>query len=159
VRAIASQLHGRVLDYGCGYGRDVVHLRGLGLDATGYDPASGMWKRLPHGVFDHVLVVYVVNVIPGLAQRIAVVAQAWSYVAPGGRLWLAARTSQEVHASAVRGHWGRCGDGWCSGHAWQGGQKYIDLVHLVAKLPHQAGVQRTHQGAPYMSILVARSTD
>ena len=33
-----KKLKGRVLDYGCGLGKDVELLNNLGYDITGYDP-------------------------------------------------------------------------------------------------------------------------
>lgn len=60
----AGLLRSPVLDYGCGYGRDVDYLRSCGLEAMGFDP----WYR-PTDVhlvkrFATVLVSYVFNVVP-----------------------------------------------------------------------------------------------
>jgi SAM-dependent methyltransferase len=55
------QIIGRVLDYGCGHGADVAHLKSLGYDVVGWDPT---WSTdIPQGKFDTVLCTYVLNVV------------------------------------------------------------------------------------------------
>lgn len=156
MRSIARQLHGRVLDYGCGYGRDVSWLRHRGVDATGYDPASGLYGRPPCGTFAWVLMVYVVNVISSRADRLDAVQHAWRYVEAGGTLYLAARSVDDVHRAAHDGGWERCEDGWCSGTTWQGGMRAIDLLRLVGGLPSVATARQSFPRAAFSSILVKR---
>lgn len=60
----------RVLDYGCGHGVDVSHMRGLYIDATGYDPNHR--PKMPDGKFDVVLCTYVLNTIPVAKVRNAI---------------------------------------------------------------------------------------
>lgn len=56
-----------VLDYGCGRGDDVIHLRALSVDAVGWDPH---YRPHPHPVAaDVVLLTYVLNVIDDLEER------------------------------------------------------------------------------------------
>ncbi|MCY7349643.1 MAG: HIT domain-containing protein [Cytophagaceae bacterium] len=54
-------LLGRVLDYGCGFGRDVQFLRAKGFDASGYDPHY--FPDFPTGTFDTIVCFYVLNVL------------------------------------------------------------------------------------------------
>ena len=42
----------RILDYGCGKGFAVSHLKEQGLDIYGYDPYFGAYKQMPDGKFD-----------------------------------------------------------------------------------------------------------
>lgn len=63
-------------DYGCGYGNDVDYLSGQGINAEGWDPI-----HRPKGERRHADVVnlgYVVNVIEDVAERSAVLRDAWS---------------------------------------------------------------------------------
>lgn len=63
-------------DYGCGYGNDVDYLSGQGINADGWDPI-----HRPQGERRHADVVnlgYVVNVIEDVAERSAVLRDAWS---------------------------------------------------------------------------------
>lgn len=79
----------RVLDFGSGRGADVRFLRGLGLDAQGYDPEHGP-RRLPPGPFELVTAIYVLNVVPR-ADRRAVVAELARRVGRGGLALLVTR--------------------------------------------------------------------
>lgn len=65
----------RVLDFGCGYGEDVDHLRQLGHDAVGWDP-----HHRPEGPLepaDVVLCSYVLNVIEKPSERLEALRQVW----------------------------------------------------------------------------------
>src|SRR5210317_1528524 len=62
---ILKKHHFRILDYGCGHGKDVEHLRSLGYNAYGWDPYHGDTTiRLPVWKWDVILCTYVLNVIP-----------------------------------------------------------------------------------------------
>jgi len=55
-------LNGRILDYGCGRGKDCEELK-----AEGYDP---YWRpQMPEGKFDTVLCTFVLNVMDVLEQE------------------------------------------------------------------------------------------
>lgn len=62
-----GRITGRVLDFGCGRGRDVEELVAQGYDAWGYDPH---WSpERPEGTFDTVVCTYVLNVLPPEGAR------------------------------------------------------------------------------------------
>lgn len=66
----------RVLDYGCGYGDDLRHLRRLGVPCTGWDPVHRpQGQRQPAAVVN---LGYVVNVIEDTAERATVLREAWA---------------------------------------------------------------------------------
>ncbi len=65
-----------ILDYGCGYGYDVDHLKGLGHKVTGYDPYFGKMLRVKS---DWVLLFYVLNVIEDAVEREAVLVDAYNF--------------------------------------------------------------------------------
>jgi diadenosine tetraphosphate (Ap4A) HIT family hydrolase len=54
-------IEGKVLDFGCGHGKDVEELKGKGLDIKGYDPHYQ--PDYPTEKFDTILCHYVLNVI------------------------------------------------------------------------------------------------
>jgi SAM-dependent methyltransferase len=62
-------------DYGCGRGGDIRHLRQLGYDATGWDPAHA--SNTPKREATVVNLGYVVNVIEDPAERTEVLRKAW----------------------------------------------------------------------------------
>lgn len=65
-----------VLDYGCGKGDDLRHLRALGYPATGWDPAHRpRGERIPASVVN---LGYVVNVIERPSERAQTLRAAWS---------------------------------------------------------------------------------
>ncbi len=54
-------LKGEILDYGCGYGKDVELLKAKGFNVTGYD--AYYFKDLPIRKYDTIICNYVLNVI------------------------------------------------------------------------------------------------
>lgn len=109
---------GSVLDFGCGYGRDVEFYRSLGLEAEGFDVETRFGFPRPNGrSFDLVTVVYVVNVLPTVEARLEAVREAATFVKPGGCLLIAARSEAAVRREARKGQWRSWGDGWVSSEA------------------------------------------
>lgn len=62
-------------DYGCGHGMDVEALRGLGYNASGWDPA--FHPKAPKTGADVVNLGYVLNVIENPAERMAALREAY----------------------------------------------------------------------------------
>lgn len=54
-------LKGRILDFGCGFGKDVEELSGMGHEITGYDPYYK--PDYPTKTFDTIICHYVLNVL------------------------------------------------------------------------------------------------
>ena len=67
------------LDYGCGHGDDVRHLRSLGHDAVGWDPHFA--PSAPKRRSSVINLGYVLNVIEDPAERDATLLEAWSLAA------------------------------------------------------------------------------
>lgn len=79
----------RVLDFGCGKGKDVSHLRSAGIKVEGYDP---YWRdTMPLGLFDVVTMIYVVNTLELWDDKREAVRNALCKVTPGGTLYVAIR--------------------------------------------------------------------
>jgi len=78
-------------DYGCGHGADVLILKKLGIDATGWDPAHRPDE--PKRRADVVNLGFVVNVIESAPERCAVLRAAWDLA--GELLVVAARLESE----------------------------------------------------------------
>src|SRR5262245_50595901 len=65
-----------VLDYGCGYGRDVEILNGQGIPCIGWDPAFFPYTTVSDA--DVVQLGYVVNVIEDVRERTETLIRGWS---------------------------------------------------------------------------------
>lgn len=122
-----------ILDYGCGYGADVAFYRAKGLSAAGYDPHSGFgWTDKPDGLFDLVTLIFILNVLPNPAERLACLAVAASYLKPGGRLVVVARSPEEIRREASTKCWSRHHDGFWS-HPGRGTfQKGMGRKEIIA---------------------------
>ncbi|MDO7845216.1 HIT domain-containing protein [Hymenobacter sp. M29] len=93
-------LRGAVLDYGCGYGRDVEYLRSRGLDVQGYDPHY--FPESPARKFDTIVCFYVLNVLFADEQT-AVLMDVARLLKPGGRAYFAVR--RDIAQDGFRQHY------------------------------------------------------
>jgi len=89
-----------MLDWGCGHGTDVEHLK-----CDGYDPH--FQPELPLGVYDTILCTYVLNTIPGYFDRAAILEEAIEYLKIGGWIYVSVRKGANLN-------------GWTSRNTWQG---------------------------------------
>jgi ATP adenylyltransferase len=81
-------IQGKVLDFGCGFGKDVNHLLEKGFDAQGYDPHY--YPEYPTQKFDTILCFYVLNVLFPEEQN-RVMMQISKLLKPNGRAYFAVR--------------------------------------------------------------------
>lgn len=89
-----------ILDYGCGHGADVEHLRSLGYDADGWDP---YWQpRRPAQRYDIVLCTYVLNVITCDAERAEALRQVQEWTKPGGVAFVTVRRDLDADTESQR---------------------------------------------------------
>ena len=90
VRALdkAGLLIGKMLDFGCGRGRDACE---YGMES--YDPH--FQPVMPKGLFDTIVCNFVLNVIESSAERRAVVADIRSRLVPGGCAYVTVRTDHK----------------------------------------------------------------
>jgi hypothetical protein len=103
----------RVLDHGCGRGANVLALLARGFDAVGWDPTHHPVR--PVGLFDAVFSFYVLNVLTPDDRPIAL-ADALSFLRPGGRLYVSYRDVVEIaHEAATHRGWRARADGWITG--------------------------------------------
>ena len=83
-----SLLAGDVLDFGCGFGKDVELLKAKGLNVTGYD--KHYFPKYPQKKFDTIICFYVLNVLMQEEQAI-VLMQLSQLVKPTGKVYFAVR--------------------------------------------------------------------
>ena len=81
-------LLGDLLDYGCGLGKDVEHLRKLNFNVTGYDPFY--FPNLPQKKFDTIICFYVLNVLLPEEQS-HVIMSVSELLKSGGKAYFAVR--------------------------------------------------------------------
>lgn len=134
-RAVLTDLGVKsILDFGCAYGVDVAVYRESGFEADGYDePRFGM-AEMPDRLYDLVTVIYVVNVLPTIEDRLAAIRCAAQRVKPGGYLLLAARSESAIAKEAQRGRWKPFNDGWISSPekgTFQKGIRQVELAWLL----------------------------
>src|SRR5262249_49877086 len=82
-------------DFGCGRGTDVAALRGMGFEATGWDPVHS--AKTKKSSADVVNLGYVVNVIEDPEERRETLRQAWQLSAT--TLVVAARLDWDIKAT------------------------------------------------------------
>ena len=92
-------LIGRVLDYGCGRGKDVDE---LGLE--GYDPHY--FPEKPKGKFDTIMCNFVLNVIPDPDKRQEVINKISGLLKPKGIAYISVRNDKsKLNGYTSRGTW------------------------------------------------------
>lgn len=92
-------LVGKVLDFGCGYGKDVELLKEKGIDIIGYD--KHYFPVYPKVRFDTIICFYVLNVLLPKEQT-EVLMQLSRLVKPSGKVFIAVR--RDVKYEGFRMH-------------------------------------------------------
>ena len=98
LRLVLNELHGKILDYGCGRGTDVNYLKSLGYDVYGYDLYWSEWyhpELLTDNTYDVVLCFYVLNVVPPW-DREKILENIRRILKPSGVAYFAVRDTSEV---------------------------------------------------------------
>jgi ATP adenylyltransferase len=123
-----SCLDGRILDYGCGRGKDVEELKALGFDITGYDPH---WSpENPSGKFDTIMCNYVLNVIPSWYDRVKVMDKVLSLLNDGGTAIFTARNVKDIESSKTD-KWKPFEDGYITtADTFQAGISSRDIIEI-----------------------------
>jgi diadenosine tetraphosphate (Ap4A) HIT family hydrolase len=83
-----KKIKGKVLDFGCGIGKDVELLQNKGFDVTGYDPFY--FPKFPSEKYDTILCFYVLNVLLPEEQA-AVLMNVSNLLRPDGKAYFAVR--------------------------------------------------------------------
>jgi hypothetical protein len=151
-----------VLDYGCGRGADVHFYRRIGLIADGYDPHPSFgWHAQPHGAYDLVTIIFVLNVLPNPWERFIVLRNASRHLADGGCMLVACRSPRAIERIASRRRWPRHNDGYWSSERKGTFQRGISTQELVL-MAGRIGLVSVQEGGDRWDttrVLFARSTD
>ncbi len=94
-----DKIRGKVLDFGCGIGKDVELLFAKGFDITGYDPAY--FPEYPKEKFDTILCFYVLNVLLPEEQT-QVLMNISNLLKPDGKAFFAVR--RDIRFKGFRMH-------------------------------------------------------
>lgn len=81
-------LQGKILDFGCGLGKDVEILESKGFEIEGYDPHY--FSAYPKNKYDTIICIYVLNVLMPHEQR-DVLMNVSNLLKPGGKAYFAVR--------------------------------------------------------------------
>ncbi|UFK97737.1 bifunctional class I SAM-dependent methyltransferase/HIT family protein [Kaistella faecalis] len=92
-------LHGRILDFGCGFGNDVKILSAKGLDIKGYD--KHYFPNYPSEKFDTIICFYVLNVLLPEEQS-TVLMELSRLIKPTGKVYITVR--RDIKFEGFRTH-------------------------------------------------------
>jgi diadenosine tetraphosphate (Ap4A) HIT family hydrolase len=92
-------LVGDVLDFGCGFGKDVELLKANSINITGYD--KHYFPLYPHRKFDTIICFYVLNVLLPEEQAI-VLMELSQLIKPNGKVYIAVR--RDLQSEGFRMH-------------------------------------------------------
>jgi len=130
-------IHGRVFDWGCGKGQDILFLRKLGFKCEGWDP---YYKKetppeiFPKGYFHWIQCIYVLNTIPSQSAREEIISKIFEFLPSGGHLYIAVREFSEIEKQAKKNKWSKYLDGWITKRGtFQKGFKFEELYLLLQK--------------------------
>ena len=94
-----NKLNGKVLDFGCGIGKDVELLKVKGIDIVGYDPFY--FPEFPKEKFETILCFYVLNVLLPEEQA-EVLMNVSNLLKPNGKAYFAVR--RDIQHEGYRVH-------------------------------------------------------
>jgi SAM-dependent methyltransferase len=127
----------RILDYGCGKGKDLYYYRESGFYAEGYDPYEDFgFNQKPTGLFDLICITFVLNVLPNVWERLLVIQQASEYLEDNGLMIITVRSESEIQKEAKSNCWEVHNDGYWSSKdkkTFQKGLTYKELECLIKR--------------------------
>jgi 2-polyprenyl-3-methyl-5-hydroxy-6-metoxy-1,4-benzoquinol methylase len=88
------RLLGKVLDWGCGRGKDVEWLREASIPAEGYDPHWRRYNDFYEGEFDIIICNFVLNTIEDPKEREATLKNMLVYLRQNGRAYVSIRADK-----------------------------------------------------------------
>ncbi len=160
---------GRVLDYGCGKGKDTEFLLKKGFEVLSYDPYYKPIDMRTAGKFDTIICNYVLNVIEDEKARIQLFKTLINHLHNDGKLFITARPVKDITAAAKKGSWIKYKDGFITGKkTFQKGisGEYINELYAMAKtiissnkLDHYVSNKLDHyvSNAKYSIICIQRA--
>jgi ATP adenylyltransferase len=92
-------IKGRILDFGCGFGKDVEELKAKNYEIEGYDPHY--FPNYPEGKFDTILCFYVLNVLLP-EQQAQVMMQVSNLLKTSGKAYFSVR--RDISQDGYRNH-------------------------------------------------------
>ena len=123
----------KILDWGCGKGRDVQFYQKSGLKTTGFDPHEPFgFAQKPKNKFDLVVVSYVINALPSVQERRRCLKDAAEF---GSKMLIVTRSEREVTARANRCGWKKWEDGYWSSETKRTFQKGMTQQEIIKYVP------------------------
>lgn len=127
-----------VLDYGCGYGKDVEYYKKSGLQVDGYDSHKPFgWSVEPSEIYDFITCVFVLNILPNPQERLDVLRKASRYLKPDGAMLVVTRSPATIDREATTKGWEPHNDGYWSHRGRKTFQKGIseeEIYSLATKM-------------------------
>ena len=122
----------KIIDYGCGKGKDVETLRGLGYNCIGYDPYVPYGSfNIPKGSFDIILLTYVINVISSQNELMTLLTNVFNLCKQNSMIMIASRSNLDIDTETKKNHWKKYNDGWVTmKNTFQRGYKKKELKML-----------------------------
>jgi len=131
-----------VLDYGCGYGKDVEYYGTSDLTADGYDPHKPFgWSAKLSEIYDLVTCVFVLNILPNPQERLDVLREASRYLKPDGAMLVVTRSPVTIDREATTKGWEPHNDGYWSHKGRSTFQKGISEEEICL-LAARAGLKK-----------------
>lgn len=122
-----------VLDFGCGKAHDAEFYSRSGLRSWAYDCYEPFNRPAPPNGsrYDLATVIYVLNVLPSLDDRLDVIRESLDYVRAGGYLMMVCRSQKTIEQEARGKGWEPVSDGYWSHKAKGTFQRGINKDEMI----------------------------
>lgn len=114
LRDLIHLFTGTILDYGCGKGADVKHLKDNGYHVVGFDPYF-LNTRFDDTLYDTVFCNYVINVISTKEERVSLLSTLLASCKKGGKVIVVSRSTKDIETACKGGNWKTYSDGYITG--------------------------------------------